>query len=110
MLPLYFKKPLDMDWRIAYPCVMEIERNGRERLAQWISRSKLNQLEASRLIGIDPSQLNQILSGRRRPGLDNAVKIEHTTGIVVEAWVPSTMDTNIDETSDETSGSAFSKA
>jgi transcriptional regulator with XRE-family HTH domain len=64
------------------------ELTGRERLAQWIERSKLNQVEAARIIGIDPTQLSQILVGKRRPGLDNAVKIEAKTGIVVEAWVP----------------------
>ncbi len=62
--------------------------SGRERLAQWIERSKLNQTEAAQIIGIDPTQLSQILTGKRRPGLDNAVKIEAKTGIVVEAWVP----------------------
>ncbi len=67
---------------------MESTQTGRERLAQWIERSKLNQLEASIIIGIDPTQLSQILNGNRRPGLDNAVKIERRTGIVVEAWVP----------------------
>lgn len=63
-------------------------QTGRERLRQWIDRSKLNQLEAAALIGIDHGQLNHILQGRRRPGLDTAVKIEQATGIVVEAWVP----------------------
>jgi transcriptional regulator with XRE-family HTH domain len=60
---------------------------GRERLAQWIERSRLNQLEAAKVIGIDPTQLSMVLNGKRRPGLDNAVKIEAATGIVVEAWV-----------------------
>lgn len=61
---------------------------GRERLAQWLERAKLNQLEAAEIIGIDKTQLSQILTGKRRPGLDNAVKIERATGIAVEAWVP----------------------
>ena len=60
--------------------------DGRDRLAQWIERSILNQLEAARIIGIDHTQLNQILGGKRRPGLDNAIKIERATGIAVEAW------------------------
>jgi len=63
-------------------------QTGRERLRQWIDRSKVNQLEAAALIGIDHTQLSHILTGRRRPGLDTAVKIEQATGIVVEAWVP----------------------
>lgn len=63
-------------------------QSGRERLRQWITRSKLDQVEASRIIGMHPTQLSHILSGARRPGLDMAVKIEQATGIVVEAWVP----------------------
>jgi transcriptional regulator with XRE-family HTH domain len=62
--------------------------NGRERLRQWIDRSKLNQLEAAQIIGVDHTQLSHILLGRRRPGLDTAVKIERATGITVEAWTP----------------------
>lgn len=67
---------------------MEQTPTGRERLALWLDRSHLNQLEGARIIGIDHTQLNQILSGRRRPGLDNAVRIQKATGIGVEAWVP----------------------
>lgn len=67
---------------------MESTQTGAARLAQWIDRSKLNQLEAARIIDIDPTQLSQILNGKRRPGLDNAVKIQQKTGIAVEAWVP----------------------
>lgn len=68
-------------------------QTGRERLHQWIERSKLNQVEAAEIIGMDYTQLNHILNGRRRPGLDTAVKIETATGIVVEAWVPFGDDT-----------------
>jgi len=67
---------------------METGLQGRERLAQWIERSKINQLEAAQLIDIDPTQLSQILAGKRRPGLDNAIKIARATGIVPDAWVP----------------------
>jgi plasmid maintenance system antidote protein VapI len=63
-------------------------QTGRERLRQWITRSKLQQNEAAAVIGMHPTQLNHILTGDRRPGLDTAVKIERATGIVVEAWVP----------------------
>lgn len=69
-------------------CGMDTGLTARERLAQWVERSKLSQVEAARLIGIDKGQFNQILLGRRRPGLDNAVLIEAKTGIVVAAWVP----------------------
>lgn len=85
-------------------------QSGRARLAQWIQRSKLNQIEASRVIGIHVTQLSQILAGNRRPGLDNAVKIETTTGIPVEAWVPTPVGTAIDETPESTPDAAISKA
>ncbi len=67
---------------------MATEQTGRERLAQWIERSKLYQNEAAEIIGLDPTHLSQILAGKRRPGLANAVKIESATGIVAEIWVP----------------------
>jgi transcriptional regulator with XRE-family HTH domain len=35
---------------------------------------------------ITESYLSQVLSGRRRPGLDIAVRIETLTGIPVSAW------------------------
>lgn len=75
-------------------------QNGRERLRQWISRSKLTQLEAASVIGMDHTQLSHILMGRRRPGLDTAVKIEQATGIVVEAWVPFDADEQPTEVSE----------
>lgn len=65
---------------------MDQRDSGRARLAQWIERSKINQLEAAEIIGMDKTQLCQILLGHRRPGLDNAVKIERATGVVAEAW------------------------
>lgn len=62
---------------------------GRERLKHWLKRSNVNQREAARIIGIHFTHLSQILSGRRSPGLANAVVIERETGIPVEAWLPS---------------------
>lgn len=67
--------------------------HGRERLVAWIARSKVNQREAARILGLDHTYLNQILSGKRVPGLANAVKIETVTGIAVEAWVPTEVGT-----------------
>lgn len=71
-------------------------QNGRERLRQWIDRSKVDQTEAAGLIGMHPTQLSHILNDRRRPGLDTAVKIERATGIPVEAWVPLDDDESAD--------------
>ena len=62
--------------------------SGTQLLSDWIERQKVSQRKAADLIGMDETHLAHILSGNRRPGLDNAVKIERATGIVVEAWVP----------------------
>lgn len=61
--------------------------NGRERLQQWLDRSRLSQRALARLLGFHFTHVSQILSGRRNPGLANAVLIEQKTGIPVEAWV-----------------------
>lgn len=71
--------------------------DARERLREWITRSRLTQREAAKLLGIHYTFLSQILnrSGRKRsPALATAVRIEQVTGIPVEAWVP----TDVDET------------
>lgn len=62
--------------------------HGRERLRDWIDRTKATQREAARILGLDHTFLNQILSGRRTPALANAIKIERVTGIAAEAWLP----------------------
>ena len=59
---------------------------GRDRLREWMDRSKLNQTETAQLLGFDAVFLSQILNGHRRPGLDNAITIERVTGISVESW------------------------
>lgn len=79
---------------IARDTATETALTGRSRLRQWIDRSKLNQLEASEIIGFDKTALNHILTGKRTPGLQNALKIERATGIPVEAWVPTSGDTS----------------
>lgn len=89
---------------------MEIAVTPRERLALWIERSKINQLEAARIIGIDPTQLSQILNGKRRPGLDNATAIERKTGISVHDWVPTRDDEDEDEPGAPVRRGRFSKA
>ena len=71
---------------------MQTEPTGRAQLAEWIERRYPTQREAARKIGIDPTQLSQVLTGKRRPGLDNAVRIWRETGISVVAWVPSVTD------------------
>jgi transcriptional regulator with XRE-family HTH domain len=48
----------------------------------------MTQRELARLIGVHFTYVNQILAGRRSPGLANALAMERVTGIPAEAWVP----------------------
>lgn len=61
---------------------------GRELLAAWIKRSKLTQRQFAPLIALTEAHLSQILSGKRRPGLPIAVRIEDRTGVPVRSWLP----------------------
>lgn len=62
-------------------------KSGRERLRDWLDRSKVNQREGSEILGIHYVVLSQILSGDRKPSLETAVKIEDVTGIAAESWL-----------------------
>ncbi len=63
--------------------------DARTRLADWIERTKVSQRHAAKLLGMHFTFLNNVLTGRRVPGLTNAVKIERVTGIPAVSWVPS---------------------
>lgn len=62
-------------------------QHGSQQLAEWIERSKLNQREAARKLGIHQSTLNKILKRTRLPGRHSAIAIRDTTGIPLDAWV-----------------------
>jgi transcriptional regulator with XRE-family HTH domain len=49
----------------------------------------MNQAEAARYLGFDAPYVSVLLSGKRTPGLDNAINLERLTGIPVEAWASS---------------------
>jgi transcriptional regulator with XRE-family HTH domain len=89
---------------------IQLMMSGRERLALWLDRSKLNQREAAVLLGMHFTHLNQILSGRRTPGLANAVTIERATGIPAEAWLASEVGDGADAVSEEVGNSVEGKA
>lgn len=61
-------------------------QSGRQRLRDWIRRSKLTQREAADVLDITEQFLSQILSGVRTLGLANAIKFEDVTGIPVRSW------------------------
>lgn len=62
--------------------------SARERLRDWMERSKLTQRAAARLLGMHYTFLSQLLNDLRTPALGTAVRIERITGIPVEAWMP----------------------
>lgn len=59
---------------------------GRAELLQWIERSRLQDYELAARLDITRAYLSQILRGRRRPGLDIAVRICTLTGVRPIAW------------------------
>lgn len=67
---------------------------GHEQLKDWMHRRRFLQQEAAEYLGLDAPYVSKLLSGTRSPGLDNAVKIERATGIPIEAWMESELDTS----------------
>lgn len=66
--------------------------SGSEQLRDWMRRRGFKQADAARYLGVDEPYVSVLLSGKRTPGLDNAVKLERLTGIPVEAWASSELD------------------
>ncbi len=75
--------------------------SGSQQLRQWIDRRGVNQREAAGLLGLNEVVLSQLLSGKRQPGLANAIRIERVTGISVESWLQSELsDASSDASAD----------
>jgi transcriptional regulator with XRE-family HTH domain len=64
-------------------------------------RRGFKQADAARYLEVDEPYVSVLLSGKRTPGLDNAIKLERLTGIPVEAW----SSTELDETPEPVSAS-----
>lgn len=64
-----------------------MNKTGAERLAAYRDRLKYKQYELADLLDLDETHLSQILNGKRRPGLEIAVRIEERTGIPAESWL-----------------------
>lgn len=65
---------------------------GAEQLKGWIARSHFTQREAAAHFEWDETFISHLVSGRRIPALTNAITIQRKTGIPVEAWVSSPLD------------------
>jgi transcriptional regulator with XRE-family HTH domain len=53
-------------------------------LKKILKERKIKKGELAKEIGISPSELSHILKGRRRLGIDKAIKVSKTTGIPLE--------------------------
>lgn len=62
-------------------------QSGSEQMVDWMRRRGFNQADAARYLEMDQPYISVLVSGKRSPGLDNAIKLERLTGIPVEAWL-----------------------
>ncbi len=74
-------------------------KTGAEQLSDWMERrfpeSTRRQRDTAEHFGWDETFIAKLMTGARLPGLVNALRIERETGIPVEAWVPSGLDTPV---------------
>lgn len=59
---------------------------GHEQLAEWISRKEMNQSQAAKELGFGKMYISRLVSGKRRPGLTNALILQDRCGIPVASW------------------------
>jgi plasmid maintenance system antidote protein VapI len=72
--------------------------SGSEQLEDWMRRRGFKPADAARYLGFDEPYISVLRSGKRTPGLDNAIKLERLTGIPVEAWASSELNSVEQET------------
>ncbi|UWQ30225.1 helix-turn-helix transcriptional regulator [Leisingera sp. M523] len=58
-------------------------------LSKYLKRKKIRQKAFAEKVGISAPYLNQILAGKRRPGIDLMEKIQNATGgeVPVSEWL-----------------------
>lgn len=61
-------------------------QSGPEQFRDWMRRRGFTQADAARYLSYDEPYISVLLSGKRSPGLWNAIHIERYAGIPVEAW------------------------
>ena len=66
-----------------------MKRTALDRLRDYRAKHYEKAYEMAAEIRITEAQLSQILSGKRRPGLDIAARIEDVTGIPARSWADS---------------------
>ena len=60
---------------------------GAERLEAYRLKHGYKQYELADLLSLDEAHVSQILNGKRKPGLEIAVRIEDRTGVPAESWL-----------------------
>ena len=73
---------------------MALMKSGPEQFKDWMHRRRFMQKEAADYLGWHESYVSHLLSGKRLPGLDNALRLERLSGIPVEAWASSELDSS----------------
>jgi plasmid maintenance system antidote protein VapI len=68
--------------------------SGSEQLKDWMRRRGFNQADACRFLGFDAASMSNFCAGKRTPGLETALRIERLTGIPVEVWASSELDSD----------------
>jgi transcriptional regulator with XRE-family HTH domain len=74
---------------------MALEVTGAAHLKDWMQRRQLRtQRELAQYLDTDERLISMVMNGHRGPGLRTALKIERLTGIPVEVWESSPVDTS----------------
>jgi transcriptional regulator with XRE-family HTH domain len=68
--------------------------SGSEQLKDWMRRRGFTQADACRFLGFDAASMSNFCAGKRTPGLETALRIERLTGIPVEVWASSELDSD----------------
>lgn len=68
----------------------------REQLKAWLQRSKLSQNALAAELGVVAPILSNWLTGKRRPTLAQAVRIEDKTGVPIRSWMLSSLSRHSD--------------
>lgn len=70
-------------------------QSGAEQIKDWMRRRGFTQADAARYLEFDVPYISVLASGKRTPGLANAIRIERRAGIPVEAWALSEVDESL---------------
>lgn len=67
-------------------------QSGADQIKDWMRRRGFTQADAARYLEFDEPYVSVLATGKRTPGLENAIHLERLTGIPVEAWSSTDLD------------------